>query len=291
MLCLPLNTGTDAYGVLMIGSQEQSAFKDQHVELMQAIANQAAASLQNAKLYVSLREQRDRIIGVEKSARAQLASQLHDGPTQSVAAIAMRLNYTRRLIEKKPEDAIAELYHVEDLARRTTAEIRTLLFELRPKSLEEGLGDALKQLALKTQETYSQAVEIEVIDGCDQLLDEQTAHTLFSIALETLNNARKHAQAEVIRMRLEARGNVMVMEISDDGRGFDVQTALDEARQREGHLGLLNLFERAALVEGQLDIQSQPGNGTRTTLLIPLEVLRLRKEEESQRSKEKEAVQ
>ncbi len=287
VMCLPLSTGKEvSYGVMLVGSMEEDAFRDLHVELMRAVANQAAASLYNAKLYVSLREQRDRIIEVEKSARAQLASELHDGPTQSVAAITMRLNYIRRLIEKKPESAVSELYQIEEMARRTTKEIRALLFELRPKALEQGLGAGLEQLASKMKETYDQDVEVTVEDNCDQLLDGQTTLTLFSIATEAVNNARKHATAQLIRIRLTVRQNALVLEISDNGRGFDVEKALAEARQREGHLGLINLQERAALVEGDLTIQSVQGQGTTMVVAIPLEIVNLRKAEETHRQAE-----
>ncbi len=290
VLCLPLGVGQDSYGVMLVGSQEPYAFKDTHVELMRAVANQAAASLHSARLYVALREQRDRIIEVEKTAREQLASSLHDGPTQGLAALTMRLNYIRRLIEKQPELAISELYQVEDLARRTTKEIRHVLFELRPKALERGFEAGLQQLAAKMKETYDQNVEIVVEAQCDRLLDAQTAQTLFSIVTECVNNSRKHAAASLIRVYMGVQHGLLVLEVSDNGRGFDVQQALAAAREREGHLGLLNLQERAALVEGTLTIESEIGKGTRTTVTIPLEVLRLRSAEESSRQAEHEMI-
>jgi signal transduction histidine kinase len=122
--CLPMRSGDEAYGVMVVGSGQQDAFKESHIDLMRAMANQAAASLNNVRLYAALLEERDRIVQIEKDARAQLASELHDGPTQGVAAITMRLNYVRKLIEKKPENAVNELYAIEDMARRTTKEIR-----------------------------------------------------------------------------------------------------------------------------------------------------------------------
>lgn len=290
VLCLPLGVGQDSYGVMLVGSQEPYAFKETHVELMRAVANQAAASLHSARLYVALREQRDRIIEVEKTAREQLASSLHDGPTQGLAAITMRLNYIRRLIEKQPEQAVSELYQVEDMARRTTKEIRHMLFELRPKALERGFEAGLQQLAAKMKETYEQDVQVVVEGGCDRLLDAQTAQTLFSIVTECVNNSRKHAAASLIRVWMGIRQDLLVLEVSDNGRGFDVQKALAEAREREGHLGLINLQDRAALVEGTLTIESEIGKGTRTTVTIPLEVLRLRSAEESRRQAEREMI-
>jgi signal transduction histidine kinase len=288
VLCLPLNSGADSYGVMLVGSYEADAFKDVHIELMQAVTNQAAASLNNARLYAALRDQRDRIVEVERSAREQLAGDLHDGPTQGLAAIAMRLNYIRRLIEKKPESAVGELYQIEDMARRTTKEIRHLLFELRPKALERGLESGLQQLALKMKDTYDQDIEVKVEDGCDQLLDEQTTQTLFSIVTECVNNSRKHAGASLIRIEVGVRQDVLVLQVSDNGRGFDVETALEEAREREGHLGLLNLKDRAALIDATLTIQSEIGKGTCTTVAIPVEALHTRPGEQASRAAEPE---
>lgn len=288
VLCLPLLSGTEYYGVMLIGSTEEDAFKDVHVELMLAVANQTAASLNNAQLYVSLLEQRDRLVEVEKSARAQLASDLHDGPTQSVAAITMRLNFIRRLIEKKPDQALSELYSIEDMARRATKEIRQMLFELRPKALDDGLEAGLRQLADRMQETFEQQVDIQFQPRVDELLDPQVRQTLFSIATESVNNARKHSGAEVIYVQVGVQGDNFVMAVVDDGRGFDVEQAIEHSRQREGHLGLINLQERAALLEGALDIQSAPGEGTRLSVLIPLHTLRQRKEEYENRMRDRD---
>ncbi len=287
-LCLPLRCGNELYGVMLLGSARAEAFQETHVDLLHAVANQAAASLNNVRLYAALLEERDRIVQIERDARAQLAAELHDGPTQGIAAITMRLNYIRKLIEKKPETAVDELYAIEDMARRTTKEIRHMLFELRPKALDQGLLPGLEQLATRMKETYDQNVEVRVEDGIDQMLDEQTTQTLFSICIEAINNARKHAMASLVTVNARVRDETLILEIADNGVGFDVNQALAEARQREGHLGLINLQERAALVEGELAIHSAPGQGTRLTVSIPLEAIRLHKEEEITRIAEGE---
>jgi len=287
VLCTPLGSGNEVYGVMLIGNGEPDAFREMHVELMRAVANQAAASLNNARLYGSLLEQRDRMVEVEKNTRAQLASELHDGPTQGVAAITMQLNVARKLVDKKPESAVDALYKLEDLARRTSKEMRHMLFELRPMALEQGLGAGLEQLAIKMKDTYEQNVVISVDPAADRSLDSQTAQTLFSIASETVNNARKHAKAASINVKVITQDKMLVMEVWDNGVGFDVERALAAARTREGHMGLVNLQERARLAEGSLDLWSETGNGSRTTVTIPLEILELKRQEESEREQGK----
>jgi signal transduction histidine kinase len=124
---------------------------------------------------------------------------------------------------------------------------------------------------------------VNIENNCDQLLDSHTTQTLFSIVTETLNNARKHAKASLIQIHMGIRQDTLVLGIKDDGVGFDVEQALLEAREREGHLGLINLYERATLIEGTLKIDSEPGSGTLTSVAIPVKVLRARKEEEAVR--------
>lgn len=280
VLCVPLKAGADWYGVLLIGSEKPDVFKELHNKLIEAIASQASASLHNAQLNADLREQRDRIVRVEKDARAQLAGDLHDGPTQSISAIAMRLNYTRKLIERKPEEVVQQLFDIEDMARRTTKEIRAMLFELRPKALDDGLEAGLKQLAIRMRETYEQAVDVRVHEHADKLLDDQATLTLFSTVVEAAHNARKHARAELILIELGIRDDNMVLEITDNGVGFDAEKALTEAKNREGHLGLINLQERARFIEGSFYISSEIGKGTKITVAIPMEVIHRRKNEE-----------
>jgi signal transduction histidine kinase len=274
-LSVPLHTGPTTYGVMVIGSTRQDAFNPTQIELMQTVANQATASLQNAQLYHSLVDERNRIVNIEKLARAKLAGELHDGPTQGVATIAMRVSYIRQLAKRKPEEIGDELYQVEELARRTAKEIRHLLFTLRPVTLEsQGLEPALRQLAEKMQETYNQQVEIVFLDNCSDLLDLETATTLFSIVVEAVGNARKHAQAETIWVRAGIQDDTLLVEVEDNGIGFDVEQAMAAARSRAGHLGLVNLQDRAALVEGTLDIQSSPGAGAKVTVSVPMERVR-----------------
>jgi signal transduction histidine kinase len=130
------------------------------------------------------------------------------------------------------------------------------------------------------QEVYDQHVSVAVENECDQVLDSHTTQILFSIAAECVHNARKHAQASQIDIHIGIRQGMFVVGIRDNGRGFDVDRALAEARQREGHLGLLTLYERVALIDGVLKIASVIDQGTRITIAIPLDSLAHRKNEE-----------
>jgi signal transduction histidine kinase len=218
-------------------------------------------------------EEKERIVDVEEDARKKLARDLHDGPTQSIAAIAMRVNYTRMMLErdKDIDQTTEELTRIEELARRTTKEIRHMLFTLRPLILEtQGLRAALEQYISKLAETDPLSVHLEADQNLEKALDQNAQGVIFYIIEEAIGNARKHAKAENIWVRLHRQDSMLVAEVEDDGLGFDVDAVQSQYDQR-GSLGMINMHERAELVSGKLSIASAPGEGTRITLTAPLQ--------------------
>ena len=271
ILCIPLRAGFDNYGVLLFGSDMPDAFTEEHTELLTAIGTQATVALQNAVLYENLLSERDRIVEVEEEARKKLARDLHDGPTQNVAAIAMRMNIIYRILERTPEEVPAELKKVEELARRTTKEIRHMLFTLRPLVLEnQGLAAALEQLAEKMKETHNQAVAVRVSRDAEQLLDGHQQGVVFYIVEEAVGNARKHAQASLISVSVMKQEDVILIQISDNGVGFDT-SAVEANYDQRGSLGMVNLRERTELLNGTLRIESASGRGTTVTVYVPIQ--------------------
>ncbi len=272
-LALPLLRGLDAYGVLLFAHVEANFFHQERRELLEIISHQATTAIQNARLFQEIREEKEQIIASQEDARKKLARDLHDGPTQSVSSIAMRLSVARVMLERAPQDLPKELAEIEDLARKTTQEIRHMLFTLRPLVLEaEGLIPALQTMADKMRDTYHQNVLIEADPQVVELLETAKQSAVFSISEEAVNNARKHAEASQIRVSLKfiTRDRSMaLLEIADNGKGFDVQS-IQSSYNRRGSLGMINLRERTELVSGALHIESQPGKGTRIQIVIPL---------------------
>jgi signal transduction histidine kinase len=269
-LAIPLRAGYDNYGVLLFASELPDIFTEEHTELLAAVGTQATIALQNAVLYENLLQERDKIVEVEEEARKKLARDLHDGPTQSVAAIAMRMGIIARLLEKAPADVPSELKKVEDLARKTTKEIRHMLFTMRPLVLEnQGLAAALQQLGDKTFETHEQKVTVRVARDVERLLDQHQQGVVFYIIEEAVGNARKHAKAEMITISIQPQDDIIIVKISDNGAGFDTNAVLSNYDSR-GSLGMVNLRERTELLSGTLSIESAVGKGTTITVLIPV---------------------
>ena len=270
VLCVPLRAGFETYGAVVVASREPGIFTGEHIEMLTAVCSQATIALQNAQLYQSLQQEKNRIVEIEENARKKLARDLHDGPTQSLAAIAMRLNYTRKLIAHQPDKVDEEISRVEELARRTTKEIRHMLFTLRPLVLEtQGLVAALEASIQKSHETHPDiAIHLQA-DRVEDSLDLNAQGVIFYIIEEAVGNARKHAKAGNIWIRLKLEPDAVIAEVQDDGEGFDVQ-GVTSAYESRGSLGMVNMRERAELVNGVLSLDSHPGSGTTITLAVPL---------------------
>ncbi|HEY9078306.1 MAG TPA: GAF domain-containing sensor histidine kinase [Anaerolineaceae bacterium] len=273
-VCLPLIRGLDAYGVMLFAHPQKNFFTPERIDVLEMISYQAVIAIQNARLFQQVAEEKERIASTQEEAQKKLARDLHDGPTQSLASIAMRLNIARKLLTQNPAEAEIEIQHVEDLARRTTQEIRHMLFTLRPLVLEtEGLSAALTTMAEKMRDTFQQNVNIEVDPKVIAALDTIRQTVVFYLAEEAVTNARKHAQATQIRVLLRystSDRQIAVLEIQDNGVGFDVNTVMGSYEHR-GSLGMLNLQERSELINGLLRVHSQPGKGTRIQVFIPLD--------------------
>lgn len=269
LLCIPLRAGFDNFGVLLYASEKPNAFSADQADLLTTVGIQATIALQNSLLYQHLRDERDKIVEVEEDARKKLARDLHDGPTQTIAAIAMRMSYIIKLYQKSPQMVPDELRKVEDLARKTTKEIRNMLFTLRPLVLEtHGITVALSQLAEKMVETYNQNVNVTVHPDVELIIDHHQQGVIFYIVEEAINNARKHAQASLIRIQVFPQGDYVVVQIIDNGKGFDM-AGVSEGYENRGSLGMVNMRERAELIDGVLKVESKPGTGTIITVYIP----------------------
>lgn len=269
-ICIPLRAGFNIFGAMLIASKTAVQLNQEHYELFTSVADQAVISLQNARLYQELDAEKQRLIDANENARKELARDLHDGPTQSIAAIAMRINFIRSLVNRDPDQAIMELQKVEELAKQTSKEIRGMLFTLRPLILEtQGLEAAIEAVINRLRDTDGLNVQFNGGEYAG-LLDDAAQSVVFSIVEEALGNARKYSQAKQIEVRFWKEENLFVALIKDDGVGFDTQDVNRDYSSR-GSLGMVNMRERAERIDGSLRVESVPKQGTQITLVVPLE--------------------
>jgi signal transduction histidine kinase len=268
-ICAPLRAGLNTYGVVLFCSTEPNFYNEEHKQLLTTFCSQAIITLQNAQLFEDLQREQQKILEKEAEARRKLARDLHDGPTQSIAAIAMRLNFIKMVLQKEDvPKAYEEIVKVEEIAQRTTQEIRTMLFAMRPVILEtQGILPALLQYADRLNAT--EAFKVSVNNrGYNGQLNNEAEGVVFAIVEEAVGNAKKHAQASEIRVNLISGKNSLIVEVKDNGVGFDVEQTRSTYDQRSS-LGLINLEERAQLIGGVCTIDSGRGRGTTIRVEIP----------------------
>jgi signal transduction histidine kinase len=155
--------------------------------------------------------------------------------------------------------------YVSSLAQAGLAEMRALIFELRPESLgNEGIVEALRKQVAATEARFGVQIELDVCDEPDIAIELK--ETLYRVAQEALHNTVKHAKASHATVRLANDGAANTLELSDDGAGFDSDA------EYPGHLGLRSMRERAMKAGGAMVITSSRGTGTTVRLRIPLPV-------------------
>jgi PAS domain S-box-containing protein len=246
---VPLIANERVIGIVTLNHARPYFYTPRHASLAFALANQAAIALENARLY----EQAQALAALQE--RQRLARELHDSVSQELYGISLSAHCAREALATDPGEAIIPLEHVILHVETAVAEMRALLFELRPESLEiEGLVAALEKQVALMRSRYHLAVGALLQQEPD--LPAESKHTLYRIAQEALHNVIKHAQATTITLRLTQENHQLLLEIRDDGRGFE------PAASFPGHLGLRSMQERATHLGGTLTITSAPGRGT-----------------------------
>ncbi|HEX9442187.1 MAG TPA: GAF domain-containing sensor histidine kinase [Roseiflexaceae bacterium] len=271
ILCAPMRQGDQVVGVMQVlNKQSGEPFTDQDLRLLTTLATQAAVAVENARLVRSLKEERDKLLAKEAEVRAAIARDLHDGPTQSVAAISMNIEFVKKLMRAMPERVESELNVLSELVQKTAYDIRTLLFELRPLGLEtQGLLSTLQQYVSRFRDpSGAMRLRLEAPPSIPRLPVEIEG-AIFIIVQEAVNNARKHARAPEVVIYLYPEEGQLVASVRDRGRGFNMNIVEANYNSR-GSLGLLNMRERAGLIGGECRIRSAEGEGTTIELRVPL---------------------
>lgn len=201
----------------------------------------------------------------QEAERLRLARELHDDTIQSLIALKQRVQLAHMAKKDSPAPELEEL---ETLIEQTINDLRRTTRALRPIYLEDlGLVAALEMLARETSQGSGLPVEFSS-SGSERRMSAEVELALYRMVQEALNNAVHHAQAKQISVRIDFSSQNPVLEISDDGKGFEVpKTPAEFAPQ--GHFGLLGLYERAELIDAQLEILSSPGKGTHLRIHLP----------------------
>lgn len=257
MASLPLHYGKRTIGWMNVSYAPGRYPSEAEVTFLGTIANQAAVAAEMTRLLVEAREK----AALEE--RQRLARELHDSVSQALYGIALGARTARTLLDRDPSKAGEPIEYVLSLAEAGLAEMRALIFELRPESLkEEGLIAAITKQIESVRARHKIAVEADLPGEPEIPLELKEA--VYRIAQEALTNTVKHARANRIVLQMDGGEEEIVLEVSDDGVGFDGDGSYP------GHFGLRSMRERAAGVGGTLEVETAPGSGTRIRARIPV---------------------
>jgi signal transduction histidine kinase len=253
---VPITIGGQVFGVFDVAFTRRQRFTAEDERLYTALAQRAGVAIENARLY----ERSQRAASLEE--RQRLARELHDSVSQALYGISLGARTARTQLDRDPARAAEPLDYVLSLAEAGLAELRSLIFELRPESLEtEGLVAAFgKQVeALRARHALEVTAEF---DG-EPALSLEAKEALYRIGQEALNNTVKHARATHITVRLESGPDGVRLSVTDNGVGFDPDGSFP------GHMGLQSMKERAQAFGGEVRITSTPGSGTTVDITLP----------------------
>ena len=255
--------GAVAGGVLVVGSPRVHAFSDSQVELLSALADQAAIAIDNARLYAQARE----LAVLEE--RNRMAREMHDTLAQGFTGIVLQLEAAEQVLGDDVDETLEHLSRARQLARDSLNEARRSVWNLRPRALEQAtLADAIRQ----SLDDYVADGRIEgsfAVEGTVRPLPAEAENTLLRIAQESLTNLRKHAHADHVWVALVYGSEIITLTIRDDGVGFD-PSAPPASRHVGGGLGLVGMRERAQAIGAHVQVDSQPGEGAQILVSLPV---------------------
>lgn len=212
-----------------------------------------------------------RIIQAQEEERQRVAREIHDGPAQSMSNVVLKAEICEKLIDVDLDKTRTELQQLKKIVRDCLQDVRRIIYNLRPMSLDDlGLVPTLQRYILTFQEQTGIEVSFKTkgLQNCE--LKPAIALTVFRIVQECISNISKHSLAEKAVVSLEASNGELKIHIYDDGRGFDPESL----KLRDGDIncgfGLISMRERIELLNGEFSLYSRPGKGTRLDIKIPL---------------------
>jgi two-component system sensor histidine kinase DevS len=261
LACIPLVAHTNVIGVMGLAARHIQHLEPREISLLTSIGTWAGTTIEN----VRLNQQARRLAVLEE--RERIGMDLHDGIIQSIYAVGLALDYARMEVETNPRKALVKLEQAIEGLNSTIRDIRTYIMDLRPRQFRgENLMDSLQRLIDETRANTHLEISLSGPDNGSVILPTAISTALFHISQEALANVAKHAQAHLVKMNLWTAPGRVMLEVSDDGVGFDLR----KTSLALGH-GLANMRTRARKIGGDIEVNSEPGRGTSVLTWIPLD--------------------
>ncbi len=270
----PIRVMDKVIGILNVGISQPGFYNESHGFWLSAFANHAAIAFQNARLFenVELAAEKQaflshRLLAIQESERRYLARELHDEVGQTLTAARLSMRALMRLPERAKREA--KMKESLDILELALNQVRNMSLDLRPSMLDDlGLLPALRWYVERESEWGNFSGQVSAADGFPRMASDLEL-VCFRIAQESLTNVMRHAKATRVDVRLNICDGQCILEIQDNGTGFDVSAALVKAGRGQS-LGLLGMQERASLMNGRLEIESHIEKGTIIRAILPI---------------------
>lgn len=211
-----------------------------------------------------------KILRAQENERQRVAREIHDGPAQSMSNVVLKSELCIKLLDRDLDKARQELINLKEMVRISIQDVRRIIYDLRPMSLDDlGIIPTLERYISKINEEHDIMIKF-ITKGTPCFLPSIISLTLFRLAQEALNNILKHAHATEATVKLSFLEEYIELFISDNGRGFDVEEVHKKIRDDGSGFGLSSMKERTELLDGEFSIRSEPNQGTRYYIRIPL---------------------
>lgn len=277
-LLFPIKSKGNLIGILALGrKRSNNKYSSEDIDLLMTIVGSSAIAIENARVLDTLKKEQLQVrrllsqtVQAQEDERRRISVELHDSVTQWLVGASYRIQVCNSLLSKSNNNGEVrnELGEVEKTMDQSLKELRRVMRGLHPPALAElGLTHALQQL-IDQLESKGIACIFETT-GKSVRLHSSVEITIFRIVQEALNNIQKHAGATYVEVRLDFKEDDVFVEIGDNGRGFNLSQTLDSAILL-GSLGLLGMKQRAETIGATLEVDTEPGSGTRIVLRCPL---------------------
>ncbi|AGF54970.1 sensor histidine kinase [Clostridium saccharoperbutylacetonicum] len=219
----------------------------------------------NSEMFIGIK-----ILEAQENERKRIARDIHDGPAQHMANVVMKVDICKMVLQKDFEEGLKELEDLKGCVKVALKEVRSIIFDLRPMSLDD-LG--LIQTIQQTVNTISEESNIDIkikLKPIETEIESIIQVAVYRIIQEIFNNIKKHSKAKSAEVKMDFGVKYLILIITDDGVGFNIEETLKRVKTKGTSYGLISIFDRVNQLQGEVSIKSSKKTGTTYTVKLPI---------------------